>query len=286
MTLPNFFLAGVAKSGTTSLHNYLNQHPGIYMSPVKEPNYFSFVRDGAGDGPIDTLERYLELFEDVDEERAIGEASVRYFVSDNAPTRIRDTIPHAKLIFILRNPVDRAFSGYLMQMRHGKETDPPNKAFRRGKIFVEVGFYHEHLKRFYELFPAEQIAVYRFDDLHKDASALMADIYRFLEVDDQFVPDTGKVLNKGWKPRNAFIQVLRKHGVFKPVRNLPGLDFFRQLLEDPNTESMQLSAQVRKELIDLYAPDLEAVQKLTGVDVSDWLREFQNESVALAANGN
>src|SRR5579872_6439243 len=136
--LPNFFIAGAPKAGTTSLYHYLSQHPQVYMSPLKEPNYFAaeiredncdpVVRrrlygeqralrrflDGPMLGPhfsgiVSEWEDYLRLFANATTERAVGEASVGYLRSPTAPSRIAEKIPEAKIIVMLRDPADRAF---------------------------------------------------------------------------------------------------------------------------------------------------------------------------------
>src|SRR5215469_12354579 len=146
--LPNFFIAGAPKAGTTSLYHYLDQHPQIYMSPIKEPSYFSleirlenfgpdmqeltrrdmpFLReylDGPmttkrWGGPITRWEDYLRLFRGVQEEAAIGEASVCYLWSETAPRHIAEKVPEAKILLILRDPTERAFSHYLHAVSGG-----------------------------------------------------------------------------------------------------------------------------------------------------------------------
>ena len=132
MTLPNFIIIGVAKAGTMSLNYYLQQHPQIFMCPVKETNFFAYedARGGAwaggGDPPhparfhVKTLEAYEGLFEGVTDEIAIGEASPIYFRSPTAARRIHKRILDVKLVASLRNPADRAFSGFLMRVRRGR----------------------------------------------------------------------------------------------------------------------------------------------------------------------
>jgi len=145
--LPNFFIVGAAKSGTTSLYHHLCQHLDVFMSPVKEPHYFSRdvgVRSFKADdtksifanlrGYIDFIlksrfyilnfEKYKRLFSNVKNEKAIGEASVSYLVSKVAAEEIYKFNPDAKIIIILRNPVKRAFSHWLMDLRIGHVSNP------------------------------------------------------------------------------------------------------------------------------------------------------------------
>ena len=136
MTLPNFLIIGAMKSGTTSLYHYLKQHPQIYMSSIKEPNFFALegsnldFNGAEGKEQIQRLikresiiniEEYRALFRRAAHETAIGEASPMYLYSPEAPYRIRYYVPEAKLITILRNPVERAYSAFLYMTRDGRE---------------------------------------------------------------------------------------------------------------------------------------------------------------------
>lgn len=131
--VPNFFIVGAAKSGTTSLYHYLKQHPEIYMSPVKEPKYFlasinKFPHNGPGDIEVDkkiirTWDEYLKLFSNASVEKCIGEASCGYlYYCELVAPSIKRISPEAKIIIVLRNPVERAFSAYCYLFREGRET--------------------------------------------------------------------------------------------------------------------------------------------------------------------
>ena len=122
MIMPNFLLIGAAKAGTSSLYGYLKQHPQIYMSPIKEPRFFALEGEtlnfngptrGINQTSINTLEAYSQLFQKVTTEKAIGEASTIYLSSPKAPERIKHYLPDVKLIAILRDPSERAFSSYM-----------------------------------------------------------------------------------------------------------------------------------------------------------------------------
>ena len=132
--LPNFLVIGAAKSGTTSFFTYLGQHPDIFISPVKDPNFFAFSGESPLDyhisdipwvlGSVRKIENYKALFSRATFHSAIGEASGTYLFHPRAAERIYRFIPDAKLIAILRNPVDRAYSAWLMHQRRGKEKRP------------------------------------------------------------------------------------------------------------------------------------------------------------------
>lgn len=129
--LPTFLVIGAAKAGTTSLYHYLGQHPQVFMSPVKEPGFFALEGHpldfrGPGDewlrqATTTTLEAYQKLFEGVRDEPAVGEASVLYLHHHAAPEAIARYVPDVKLVAVLRDPVERAYSAFLYQTRNGRE---------------------------------------------------------------------------------------------------------------------------------------------------------------------
>jgi hypothetical protein len=230
--LPNFFIAGAPKSGTTSLYHYLDQHPEIYMSPVKEPNYFASeirmehfseglrpraeqdvaplraylagpLREKRFGGLITEWSDYLKLFRDAAGRKAIGEASVCYLWSESAARNIRRSIPDARVILVLRNPVEMVFSMYLHSVRSLGKRHTFREAIalgleqRAGKIdffhpFLDMGLYHQQVKRYLETFPEEQIRIYLYQQYQAQPERMLADIFSFLRVDPAFSPNLSK----------------------------------------------------------------------------------------------
>jgi len=295
MTMPNFLVVGAAKAGTTALYYYLKQHPQIYMSPEKEPKFFALEGDklnfrGPGDrenickSAITDIETYRQLFQGVTNEIAIGEASPLYLYSPKAAERIKKYIPDAKLIAILRNPIERAYSGYIMHVREGRETAKDfAEALQEEETrirnnwgwghYVNVGFYHTQLKRYLELFDQEQIRVYLYEDLKTDPIKLVQDIFRFLGVDDTFVPDTSLKYNVAGVPKNDAIKALIKNfNSIKPAMNLLLPDKLRhyvrsKIYEKPPT----LSKEIHQNLIEVYRKDILSLQDFLQRDLSKWL---------------
>jgi hypothetical protein len=229
MKLPNFFIVGAPKAGTTSLYNYLGQHPQIYMSPIKEPNYFAsemrlenFVKEARprvaeemrtlqeylrGDmrqkrfgGLVSTWEDYLKLFSNVADEIAIGEATPCYLWSETAARNIAARIPDAKIIINLRNPADRAFSQYLHMVTVGStrrsfrdqinaNLDCETKLLGPLRPLLEFGFYHEQVSRYLKEFPASQIHISFYEELEQAPELLLSELFSFLGVDPSFAPD-------------------------------------------------------------------------------------------------
>src|SRR5881628_1693582 len=137
MMLPNFLIIGAAKSGTTSLYQYLRQHPEVYMSAVKETNWFAYEGQRDSWYSVRTAEEYERLFDGVTVQRAIGEASPQYMKSAVAAKRIAARLPGVRLVAILRDPIDRAYSGYLNSLRDAMERCSTDEAMRPGTRFVD-----------------------------------------------------------------------------------------------------------------------------------------------------
>jgi Sulfotransferase family len=230
--VPNFFIVGAPKAGTTSLYHYLAQHPEIYMSPLKEPTYFSLelrpegfeasaqsevrrsieevrryvhgpMQERRSNGIICEWDDYLRLFAGATDERAIGEASVSYLWSKTAAAGIAAKFPQAKIVMILRAPQERAFSQYLERVTDGSLTqsfrDYVRACLRDSgeylsvyRPFLEIGFYAEQVQRYLDRFPRRQIGIWIYEETKARPQEFMRELLEFLEVDNTFVPDTSK----------------------------------------------------------------------------------------------
>ena len=221
-----FFIVGAPKAGTTSLYHYLDQHPQIYMSPIKEPHFFSdeirfenfsaemqampgpstaelraYLNGPAAEkfsgGPITSWNDYRKLFARVSNESAIGEASTCYLWSPTAPANIASAFPDAKILMVLRNPSDRAFSQY----RHMLSFAPKRISFsdhlnaslacsgpRISELFpfLQFGLYSEQVARYLAIFPRNRVHIAFYDDYLRAPADCLSNICSFLEVDPDF----------------------------------------------------------------------------------------------------
>jgi hypothetical protein len=292
MTMPNFFIVGAQKAGTTSLYHYLDQHPQVYMSPTKEPHFFEgmhsdFRWPGRRVAPVTDLGDYVALFEGVTDEKAIGEASASYLYSPKAPALIKRSTPDAKIIAVLRNPVERAYSNFLHLMQVGRE---PLASFaealqaEEGRTqdkwgptwyYKQKGFYHDQVKRYFDTFGRDQAKIWLYEDLRDDPAGMMRDVFGFLGVAERFIPNVSTGHNPSGLPRNEALYIwARKLSARNPVlvdRLFPaGLRGYikRRIFVKPPP----LPSEVRRQLTDSYREDILKLQELIGRDLSPWLK--------------
>ena len=291
MTLPNFIVIGQMKAGTSSLNNYLSEHPDIFTpTALKETRFFnldfedpqrpSHVKPGL---PV-TIEQYCALFSEAGNQSAIGEVSPQYLESPYAARQISAHLPQVRIIASLRNPVDRLYSLYQMEVRNRRESRPFLTAFRTGKAYpwVKNAFVHQHLLRYFEQFRADAIHVLLFERLVREPGAVMAETYDFLGVDCAFQGDYGQVHNKGGLPKSQMVfqfgRLLTQSPSMKQTLKdwLPdGLINAGRRVRDGNLEKAPaLDAEARAEVAADYREDVMKVQDLTGLDLGPWWPDF------------
>jgi hypothetical protein len=288
MALPNFIVIGVAKAGTTSLYRYLDQHPEIYICPEKGTNYFGYEDARAwtwhdeGEPPllrhfrVRTLAEYEAAFAGATDEIAVGEVSPQYFRSPTAARRIHDLIPHAKLVASLRNPADRAFSGFLMRTRRGEAVKDAHQELTPEASHVREGFYFTRMKRYCDLFPRDQMKIYLFEDFKSDPAGIVREVCEFLEVDSGFAPDTAVRHNPASVPRSGVLnrvfyhpKVIRGAKAVLPERVQGMAKRLRQRNQRP---APAFPADLRADLLRLYREDIRKLEELLDRDLSVWLQ--------------
>ena len=182
---PNFFIVGASKSGTTSLYLYLDKVSGIYMSRVKEPHYFHRSSFKLIARSITDKSEYLKLFKFATKEKAIGEASTSYLQDPESASLIHDQVPNAKIIIILRDPCQRAFSGYLMLKSEGREKKSFHQLITSKPSFLESGLYYSQVKGYLDVFGPKQVKVLIFEEFIKESKTVLKEILDFLQVDSK-----------------------------------------------------------------------------------------------------
>lgn len=293
---PNFIIIGAMKAATTSLYTYIKQHPDIFMTKVKEPMFFNnfnqntdFKVLGNKSKKVNSLLDYFSMFSSVENESAIGEASPAYIYNENAPHLIKEHLPDVKIIAILRQPTDRAYSNFL----HTKRADRENvNSFEQAiKIekerisdnwsplyhYIQKGFYSVQLKRYYNLFPKENIKVYLFEDVVKNPKETLKDIFKFLNVDENIEIDSSKKSNVSGTPKGILGFILKKMRYYNLMPKFVISDYLptfiiNLLFKSVYKDTEKLDSFLRKELTDkYYREEILKLEKLIDRDLSNWL---------------
>ena len=301
--LPTFLVIGAARSGSSSLHDSLRQHPQVFVSPIKEPHFFAYEnkelpRGGPG-GPRSTrvtdIDRYMELFDGARPGMAVGEASVSYLYSADAPDRIRHYVPDVRLVAILRNPVERAYSAFQYLRERGTEPyadfsdalEAEDERVRQNWSHMwhyrRMGFYGEQLARYYERFDREQIHVLTLDDFMADPQRSMAAVYAHIGVDPAFTPNTAVQHNVTGAPRwRVLSPLLTPNRVTTRLRPLvtATLNPVVRRVKQRVLVKPQMPAEAASMLAQLYGKDLELLGSLLDRDLSSWLAAYESPAAA------
>ncbi len=299
--LPDFILIGAPKCGTTSIYHYLQQHPQIAMSALKEPHYFLF--DGPApvpaNGPLDGLrhremirdwDRYQHLFRSLPADKVKGEASVHYLYSDQARQAIARRAPECRLLVMLRQPADRAYSAFQRDRMHNIESlstfaeaiaDGPRREREGWHIgrFERLGYYAQFLKPYLDTFGEERIKVFLFDDLVERPQALMHELFAFLGIDTGFEPDMQQRFNETGVISNPLIRFIwrdtrRLRSLVMPYvpMRLRGKMFNLVAGTRVNRHRKEpIDPALRAELTERYRDDILQLQDLIGRNLSHWL---------------
>lgn len=302
MHLPDLFIIGAPKCGTTALYDTLKQHPQVYMSPVKEPFFFAFEGEpplfpGAAGAffrraAVWRPHEYAQLFAGVTNERVIGEASATYLASPLAARRIRQNLPSSRIVAILRQPAERAYSAYTFLRQVGFE---PLRTFQEAlaqeELRIKAGwisilnykansYYYDQLAVYYDLFPREQIKVYLYEDWRDTPQAMLRDLFRFLEIDENFVPEIQRS-NVTRLPKNRRLHHLAAHSgrIERRLPFLPGParraihSVLRRLDERFNlAPPPPLDSEMRARLTADFREDILKLEDLLERDLSHWLK--------------
>lgn len=295
---PTFIIFGASRSGTTGIYTYLKQHPEIYMSQAKETNFFAYEGETlacAGPGAdyinnsVTRLEDYEALFADAGSARARGEASPLYLYVPGTAARIRARLPDVKLIAILRNPIDQAYSHFLYARRQMLEPlenfeaalDAEQSRFDAGwqPMFHYARFprYSEQLQTFFDAFPREQIQIYLYEDFEESPLKVMKSVFSFIGVDESFEPDVDYRPNAGGVPRNkAFQDLIMKPTPASKLFSIIPVDIRRRVRDAISSWNMSKDAcpaAARQRLKAALSDDIKALGPMIGRDLSHWLAD-------------
>jgi hypothetical protein len=304
---PNFFLVGAAKAGTSSVYAYLRQHPDVFLPDVKEPHFFSQVVAVPQFQPVfypAVLKEadYVAMYRHAGAFAAVGDASVSYLWDPQAPYRIVQKVKEARILMILREPVERAYSQYLANVREGVEDLPFYEAllanrketsygWGTSRLYIETGLYSAQVQRYYDLFPPENICVLNFGDLKRDAAAVLHRVARFLQIDPDPVCAirTEEIHNPHLVHRGDLAaRIMRSRALHLMSRRLVPRRIRAwarySLLLQPGPKP-PIDPRAVTMLRDLYEPDLEELERVMGQAMPDLRRlTTRHQTAATGAN--
>lgn len=298
--LPSFFLIGAMKAGTTALDAYLSQHPQIYMCPVKDgrffwtdgenaPRFSDPFADQFRNGGILGFENYRSLFVVARSDQILGESTALYLSSPFAGQRIKERVPNAKIIILLRQPATRSYAHYLQAVRNGMEHLDFVSALEAESWRIESGWgptYHYIKRSFYvpqvneyiKLFGADNIAFFLQEDLHRQPERTIHAICEFIgaakpdHLDFSVrhnVTRSPRYRRLSWlinRPDNLAIKALRDH-LPAGIRKTLGAWNRNLLLADPPA----LERKLYDSLTDLFSQDILALEQIIHRDLKHWL---------------
>jgi hypothetical protein len=302
--VPKLIVIGAARSGTTALYQHLRQHPQIFLSSAKEANYFAFEGEpldyrGPGadfvNNSVPTWDTYLQLFADAPSDAVIGDISPLYLYAPKSAERIRARLPDAKLVAILRNPVEQAFSHYqyararmiepLDSFDAALDAEPDRLRDHWQPLFQYSEFprYAEQIRRYLAHFAPEQLKIFLYEDYRADTQQVLRQIFEFVGVDASFVPTLQKEVNAGGDPRSPLIQaiIMRPNllgsiaAFFLP---LPVRRRIRDRISGFNVARAEFSPTARARLAAKLRPDILELQEMLGRDLTGWLQESVRSS--------
>jgi len=287
---PNFIGIGMQKCGTTWLAKMLSDHPEVGFARDKETNFFNEVwplsgKSGKSKLETEGIDSYRKYFSPG---RVVGEWSVTYAPDPYAAELIKQHFPNVKIIASLRNPIDRSLSSYNFgkYATLSENSGTFEEAIRKHPAYIEESLYYPQLKRYFDLFPRENIKTILLDDIEKDSRAVLKDLYRFLEVDDSFVPrDIDRKITvarkvqfrsiyrsaKGLSPilkrisppiLRPYARVAARKLVVKPIA---------EILSKP-LEKEPMEEETRENLREVFTPDIVRTGKLVGRNLSAWYK--------------
>jgi len=293
MALPNLLIVGAAKSGTTSLHNYLNQHPEVFMCNPKEPHFLINKEIGVERIPvgISNFQEYENLFEEGKHKKFRGESSVMYLMyPEIVIPKIKDLLGYdAKIIIMLRNPIERAYSGYQHVKRYNvkEELDFENalatseeRYFTREDMtpasrYKELGLYFKQVKSFLQEMKNVHIIIY--DDYQQDFQEEMNKVFAFLEISQVKINADQRHMVGGWQWENESMKkMMMKKSPLKtllkiiiPFKSLRKK--VRQYLQSKNTTNVpKMSLKTKYMLKQFYKNDVQKLSDLLNRDLNYW----------------
>ena len=289
MNLPNLLIVGAAKSGTTSLHNYLKQHPDIFMSNHKEPHFLINNEIGVNRIPkgINNLQDYSNLFSNGASQKYRGESSAMYLqFPEIAIKNINRYLDEdVKIIIMLRNPIERAFSGYQHVKRYNLDEDldfedaleiSEQRYFTNNNItpasrYIHIGMYNEFVRKFKTKFKTNvHIIIYK--DFINNTNQELSRLFSFLGIKDIQIDFNKQYMVGGWKWKNdLFRKIFMKRHFLKKF--IPFKRLIRVAFKLFATDSVEkIDDTIREKLIGIYKDDIKNLSTFLNIDLNFWTK--------------
>lgn len=299
--MPNFLVCGPPKCASTSLYFYLKQHPDIYMSPVKQTRFFSVYYDKGE-------EWYRQsFFSGMNGEKMAGEATPTYSLLPFVIERIKKYNPDIKLIFCLRNPMERTFSGWSMRANNGTEhlsfrealienakqretikfdnakdakewSDDMQRSDRQDetgfRTYLDGSMYAQNLKQYYAHFPKENIKVILLEDLNKNMHTTMKELFAFLDVDTEYQVEHTEQKNTYKKPKAKFLQPIlgKSKKLSKLLAGVMPKSVKKKIIDTMYEEGSKkkLTPEDRIFAYHYFKNEIEELEKMLNMNLSHW----------------
>lgn len=301
MKKTNFFIVGSVKCGTTTLYSYLQKSAQVFMPVQKEPHYFiRKVHDLNYQGPKDgsffikypnSLPEYEKLFKEAEGEELVGEASTMYMFYKDTAKALNEYNPEAKIIAIIRNPIERAFSHYLHHIREGTaaaksfseaiqdELSGKRDEWAPQRRFIEIGRYADQLSEYLEVFPENQVLILKFEDFIGSPNETLSQVATFLGIENIFHEKEIKKHNASGVPKNDklhsfYLKSLKFSRKVFPFLTHSPLSKLRKKIDNIYRnnflEKPEMDKSTRELLNQVYKEEIIKINEVTGFDLSDW----------------
>ena len=308
--LDYFYIVGAAKSGTTSLYHYLDKHPDVYMSPIKEPHYFckdirsenfnrryqkevcfdidkyleKMVLEKKHIAYIDSFEKYSQLFREQINEKIAGEASTGYLYSEVAAEKIYKFNSDAKIVIVLRNPIERAFSHWIMDLRSSnvcrssfceairEDQDSTRKGWGKSHLYIEIGLYHKQVKRYLDVFPREKVLILFYDELRDNPTDFFKKLFNFLKIEYLSI-DVTQRYNSASIPKYTTLNAIMKKIRLNQLATKYFPESIKKKVKNALSTSdnlLKLTTDDRANTLSYFEADIMSFEKLIGRDLSAW----------------
>ncbi len=286
--IPNLFIVGAPKAGTTSLYYYLAEHPDIFMSTPKEINYFSKSElDKQGlyykDLKLKNIADYESLFKNAIHKKVIGEASVSYLFYPEIPKKIFEYNPKAKIIILLRNPVDRGFSHYSMDLKLGKVKVPFDKIISKTESikylnlfyqqYFELGLYYNQVKRYMDTFGRDQVKIILTEYLNNDINKTLGTIFNYLDIPNMNIPGVKTKYNVNREPKSNALNKLYSINTLRlaisSTLSINKKECVKKIFFTDKNKP-KIAPKTKEYLKHIYKPDIIKLESLISRNLSSW----------------